>query len=96
MLRNQQKDRNRFCEKFGIKILNNIKDALYLDQINNDNLWARAIAKEMKNLDDLHTFKYYPPNKRLRKEDGWQYSLLQMIYEVKQQDVRRKARLVIG
>ena len=49
----------------------------------------------MKNLDNIHTFKYYPPNKRSRKEDGWQYAPLQMIYEVKQQDLRMKSRLII-
>ena len=39
-----------------------------MDQINDDNLWANAISKEMKNLDNLHTFNYYPPNKRFRKK----------------------------
>ena len=67
-----------------------------MDQLNNNNLWEDVISKEMKKLDDLHTFKYYPLNKTFRKEDGWQYAPLQMMYEVKQQDLRRKARLVIG
>ena len=67
-----------------------------MDQLHNDNFWANAIAKEIKNLEKLHTFKYYSPNKRFRKEDDWQYAPSQMIYEVKQQDLRRKARLVIG
>ena len=50
----------------------------------------------MKNLDNLHTFKYYSLNKRFREEDVWQYAPLQMIYAVKQHNLRRKARLVIG
>ena len=94
--RNQRLAKDRFREKFGIKIPNNMKEALILDKENKNNLWAEAILKEMKTLNALRAFKYYSPNKRFKKENGWQFAPLRMIYEVKQQDLRRKARLVIG
>ena len=37
-------------EKFGIYLPKNIKEALQLDKENGNNLWADAIAKEMKNV----------------------------------------------
>ena len=72
-----------------------MREGLILDRENKNNLWAEAIMKEMNTLDSLRAFKYYSPNKRFRKEDGWQFEPLRMIYEIKQQDLRRKARLVI-
>ena len=81
-------------EKFGIKIPNNIKEALLLDRQNNNNLWAEAIAKEMDALNGAKCFKYYPSHHRFAS--SYQYAPLRMIFDVKKEDFRRKARLVAG
>ena len=83
-------------EKFGIKIPQNTRQALLLDRINKNTKWADAIAKEMDGLDRLAVFEYHPPGKSFPKEEGWQFAPLRMIYDVKQADLRHKARLVVG
>ena len=49
----------------------------------------------MDALQELDTFKIFPPDYKFKNADGWQYAPLRMIFEVKR-DLRRKARLVIG
>ena len=50
----------------------------------------------MKALDSLHCFQYHKPGYRLLKSEGWQFSPMQIIYDLKQQDLRHKSRLVMG
>ena len=50
----------------------------------------------MEALNRLNCFKFMPPNHKLNKQDGWQFAPLHMIFEIKQQDVRHKARFVVG
>ena len=40
----------RVTHKYGVKISQNIKEALAIDAINNDTYWSDAIQKEMGNL----------------------------------------------
>lgn len=90
------KNTNRPSEKFGFKIPRNTREALILDREAGNTLWADAISKEMKSLDTLDVFEYHSPTKTLDKNEGWQYAPLRMIFDIKQQDLRRKARLVVG
>ena len=83
-------------EKFGIVIPNSTREALLLDKINNDTKWGDAIAKEMNCLIHLDVFSFHPPNTRFLKQDGWQWAPLHMIFDIKREDHRYKARLVIG
>ncbi len=83
-------------EKFGIKIPNNTKQALLFDKLNGNNKWGDAIAKEMAGLERLKCFQFYGPNQKFSKNEGWQYAPIHMIFDVKQQDLRYKARLVVG
>ena len=80
--------------KFGIKIPNSVKEALLFDKENNNNTWSEAIKKEMGALDKAGVFEYCHPDSTI--PDSYQYAPLRMIFEVKQEDLRRKARLVAG
>ena len=40
-------------------------------------------------------FQLYPPKTKFDKKYGWQYAPINMIFDVKQKDLRHKARLVI-
>ena len=94
--RNQRNFRNKNREKFGIRIPNTIAEALQFDREAGNNKWAEAIAKEMNNLNRLDVFKYHPSHKQFPKEEGWQKAPLRMIFDIKNEDQRYKARLVIG
>ena len=89
--RNEKLD-NR--EKFGIMIPNSVKEALIMDRQANNTLWTNAISKEMAALEKAKCFKYYPPNHKV--PNNFQYAPLRMIFDVKQENLRRKARLVAG
>ena len=92
--RNKRNEQSKKRAKFGIKIPNSVREALLLDTENKNNLWAEAIKKEMTALDNAGVFQYKPPNFTI--PFGYQYAPLRMIFEVKQEDLRRKARLVAG
>ena len=94
--RNQKWIAKRHKEKFGIRIPNTIEEAILFDQQAGNTLWQDAIKKEMTNLDRLKVFKYHPPTKQFAKEDGWQVAPLRMIFDIKNEDKRRKARFVVG
>ena len=83
-------------EKFGFRIPINTRQALLFDKENGNTKWADAIAKEMTSLDKLGCFEYHPCDKQFNKANGWQYATVHMIYDVKSQDHRHKARLVVG
>ena len=80
--------------KFGLKIPNNTREALIIDAENGNNLWADAIAKEMGALEKANCFAFYPPGFKVGSE--YQYAPLRLIFDIKQEDFRRKARLVAG
>ncbi len=80
--------------KFGIKIPNSVREALILDSENKNSLWADAIKKEMAALGKAGVFQYISPNYCI--PNGYQYAPLRIIFEVKQEDLRRKAQMVAG
>jgi len=90
----ETKDTNRI--KMGIKVPRNTKEALLFDRQNKNNLWAEAITKEMAGLERLNVFKFHSPNHKCDKNEGWQFAPMHMIFDIKQQDMRYKARLVVG
>ena len=83
-------------EKFGIRIPNTIEEALKFDREAGNHKWAEAIKKEMDNLTRLNVFKFHPADKQFPKSEGWQKAPLRMIFDVKTEDKRHKARLVCG
>ena len=47
-------------------------------------------------MDRLGVFQYFDSGTRFGKDDGWQRAPMRMIFDVKQQDHRFKARIVVG
>jgi hypothetical protein len=80
----------------GIEVPRNTREALLFDKQNKNTLWADAIYKEMSGLKRLNVFKFHAPNYKCNKKEGWQFSPMHMIFDIKQQDLRYKARLVVG
>jgi len=78
--------------KFGIKVPKTVKEALELDKKNGNTLWADAIAKEMKGV--RVAFKILVDGQSA--PIGYQKIPCHMIFDVKMEDFRRKARLVAG
>ena len=67
---------------------------MIFDRENQNNLWPDAILKEMTALDTAGCFEYFPQHHRFDKD--YQYTPLRIIFDVKKEDLRRKARLVAG
>ena len=80
--------------KYGIWVLRTVKEALEIDRINGNTLWQDAIIKEIAALQEFKTFKRAGAKFQELKSE-YQYAPLRMVFDVKQ-DLRRKARLVIG
>ena len=90
-----QKRQTRYLKKttkFGIELPKTAADAYALDKKNKNTLWADAIAKEMKNVkvafQILSNGEVVP--------HGYTQIRCHMIFDVKMEDFRRKARLVAG
>ena len=92
--RNKRNEKKGIRVKFGINVPRSVKEALVFDEINKNTLWADAIKKEMSALEASGVWEFYPPHFRPSKD--YQYAPLQMIFDIKQEDLRHKARLVSG
>ncbi len=79
--------------KFGIEVPKHFNDALRLDRVNGNNLWAEAIQTELEQINSYNTFtdhgKDSPPPKDFKKVP------VHFVFDIKF-DLRRKARLVAG
>ncbi len=69
-----------------------VKEAFELDKKNGNTLWAVAIAKEMR--DVRVAFSILPDGQPAPV--GYQKTPCHMIFDIKMEDFRRKARLVAG
>ena len=78
--------------KFGFEIPKTIKRALEIDRECGNTLWQDAIAKEMANV--KVAFKILPDG--AKEPVGHQYMDCHLVYEIKLDGFRRKARLVAG
>jgi hypothetical protein len=76
--------------KFGIEVPKTVKEALALDWKNGNTLWVDAIAKEMKEV--CIAFSILPDGHST--PIGYQKISCHMIFDVKMEDFRQKARLV--
>jgi hypothetical protein len=78
--------------KFGIKVPTLVDHAVKIDKRNGNTLWADAITKEMK---DVHiAFKCLNPGKCAPLDYRW--IKCHMMFDIKIEDFRRKARMVAG
>ena len=50
----------------------------------------------MTALERLGVLQLYPPKTKSEKKDGWKYVPMKMIFDVNQQDLHHKARLLVG
>ena len=94
--RNERKKGNKYREKFGYKIPKNSREVLLLEKKNGNTLWGVAISEQMITLQKLGVFQLYPPKTKFEKKDGWEYAPMHIIFDVKQQDLGHKARIVVG
>jgi hypothetical protein len=78
--------------KFGIEVPKTVNDALDLDCKNDNTLWVDAIAKEIKEV--CIAFNILPDGHSA--PIGYQKIPCHMIFDVKMEDFRQKARLVAG
>ncbi len=78
--------------KFGIELPKTVKEAFELDKKNGNTLWANAIAKEM--WDVRVPFSVLPDGQS--EPIGYQKIPCHMIFDIKMEDFRCKARLVAG
>jgi hypothetical protein len=76
--------------KFGIEVPKTVKEALDLDRKNGNTLWADAIAKHVKEV--CIAFNILPDGHSV--PIGYQKIPFHMIFDVKMEDFRQKARLV--
>ena len=80
------------CVKFGIEVPRTVREALELDRKNGNTLWADAIKKEMEVV--RTAFRIADDGEVV--PIGYQQIRCHMIFDVKREDFRRKARLVAG
>jgi hypothetical protein len=78
--------------KFGIEVPKTVKEALDLDRKSGNTLWADAIANEM--MEVCIAFNILPDGHSA--PIGYQKIPRHMIFDVKMEDFRQKARLVAG
>ena len=78
--------------KFGIEVPKSVAQAYALDKKNGNTQWVDAITKDMKDV--------RPAFKKLESEEivpiGYHWVNYHMIFDVKMEDFRRKARLLTG
>jgi hypothetical protein len=79
--------------KFGIQVPKVIKNAIYIDKKNGNQLWQEAIKTEIKKITDYQTFIVLDSGKDI--PTGYQKIPYHMVFDIKY-DLRHKARLVSG
>ena len=78
--------------KWGLELPKSVEEALAIDKKNNNTFWADAIAKEMKNV--KVAFKILEDGEN--PPPGYQFVRCHLVFDIKMEDFRRKARLVAG
>jgi hypothetical protein len=78
--------------KFGIEVPSTVKEAYEIDKRNGNTLWADAIKKEMANV--RTAFRIAEDGEQI--PIAYQQIRCHMVFDIKQEDFRRKARLVAG
>ena len=77
---------------FGVELPKSVADAYAIDKNNGNTFWANKIFKEVKNVQVA--FDVVPNG--LRIPQNHQFFHCRMIFDVKMEDFRRKARYIIG
>ena len=77
-------------EKFGYNIPKSSREVILLDKNNENTLWD-----DLMELENIGLFQFYPHGSKFEKEDGWKYVPMHMLFDVKQNNLQHKARLVV-
>ena len=83
---------HKMTQKFGIKVPKTVEEALALDRENGNDLWWKAIQKEMSAV--KVAFKILEDDEK--PPIGSQYMKYHMVFSIKVEDFSRKACLVAG
>ena len=89
-LRNQ---RHAIRYKFGVRVPRNHREAVILDEKNNNTLWKESEEREMEQI--LHYKTFRDLGKGAQAPDGYKKIPVRFVYDVKQSGLR-KARLICG
>ena len=92
LVKRQSARYHKRTHKFGIELPKTVEEAFAIDRATGTTFWCDAIENEMKNVRvafDVLTDGVAPPADH-------QYIRCHMIFDVKMEDFRRKARLVAG
>ena len=79
-------------QNFGIKVPKTVEEALTLDKKNGNDLWWKALQKEMSAV--KVAFEILDDDER--PPIGFQYMKCHMVFSIKMEDFSRKAHLVAG
>ena len=79
--------------KWGLEVPKTVEEAYDIDKRNGNTFWADAIAKEMKNMRIAFEIQEDPDWK---PPPGYQFVKCHMVFDIKMENFRRKARLVTG
>ena len=92
LVKNRKPQYLKRTHKFGVELLKYIADAHAIEKNNGNTLWADEIAKEVKNI--RVAFNVVPDGHHIPQ--NYQFSHCHMIFDMKMEDSRRKARYVAG
>ena len=67
--------------KFGVQVPMNVSHALYLDKLNNNNLWQEAMDKEIMSINDFKTFRVLTEGEEL--PEGYTRIPYHIVFDVK-------------
>jgi hypothetical protein len=88
-----ERERNGPCYKFGVLLPHSRKDAIKLDEANQNTKWQDSLRLEMDQIDAYNTFKDTGP--RTPPPRDYLFIRVHFVFDVKH-DLRRKSRLVAG
>ena len=96
IMRNKKKQRTQRI-LYGVVVPddNNVQQAYERDRIEGNTLWADAIKAEMKAFDEHKVFRVWKEKEPPKRENGWQFSKILILFTVKP-DGRRKCHMVLG
>jgi hypothetical protein len=88
-----ERERHGPCYKFGILLPISRKDAIKIDEANQNTKWQDSLTLEMTQIDDYDTFK--DTGKGTPPPRNYLFIRVHFVFDVKH-DLRRKSRLVAG
>ena len=80
--------------KFGVRVPFGVKQAMQLDKENGNTLWLDAIKKELDCLNEWKVFRILDEGEQA--PEGYKKIPYHIVFDVKFQDLRHRARLVAG